>query len=107
MALKRARNKKGHYIPDDPSTPENEAYVQEDAPKPTASKSSNSGFSWYISSSPENGAFDITLSEDVKVRGSWDVQRQYVTWKVPADLNEMFKMHHHIWSGRIVPKEDD
>ena len=26
--LKRARNDKGHYIPDDPSTPENEAFVE-------------------------------------------------------------------------------
>lgn len=25
---KRARNSKGHYIPDDPSTPENEAFVE-------------------------------------------------------------------------------
>ena len=27
-AVKRARNDKGHYIPDDPSTPENEAFVE-------------------------------------------------------------------------------
>ncbi len=26
---KRARNEKGHYIPDDPNTPENEAFVEE------------------------------------------------------------------------------
>ena len=30
---KRARNKKGHYIADDPSTPENEAWVGGKAPK--------------------------------------------------------------------------
>ena len=24
----RARNSKGHYVPDDPSTPENEAFVE-------------------------------------------------------------------------------
>ncbi len=31
---KRARNKKGHYIADDPSTPENEAWVGGKAPSP-------------------------------------------------------------------------
>ena len=30
---KRARNDKGHYIADDPSTPENEAWVGGKAPK--------------------------------------------------------------------------
>tara|TARA_B100001989_G_scaffold211985_1_gene161540 strand:- start:973 stop:1143 length:171 start_codon:yes stop_codon:yes gene_type:complete len=30
---KRARNDKGHYIKDDPSTPENEAWVGGKAPK--------------------------------------------------------------------------
>ena len=30
---KRARNKKGHYVPDDPNTPENEAWVGGVAPK--------------------------------------------------------------------------
>ena len=30
---KRARNKKGHYIADDPNTPENEAWVGGKAPK--------------------------------------------------------------------------
>lgn len=30
---KRARNKKGHYIADDPSTPENEAWVGGKSPK--------------------------------------------------------------------------
>lgn len=30
---KRARNEKGHYIADDPSTPENEAWVGGVAPK--------------------------------------------------------------------------
>jgi hypothetical protein len=28
QSLERARNSKGHYIPDDPSTPENEAWVE-------------------------------------------------------------------------------
>ena len=31
---KRARNKKGHYIADDPSTPENEAWVVGKPPSP-------------------------------------------------------------------------
>tara|TARA_B100001996_G_scaffold318380_1_gene261928 strand:- start:1395 stop:1721 length:327 start_codon:yes stop_codon:yes gene_type:complete len=30
---RRARNKKGHYVKDDPSTPENEAWVGGEAPK--------------------------------------------------------------------------
>ena len=32
-APKRARNKKGHYIPDDPTTDKNEAWVGGKAPK--------------------------------------------------------------------------
>tara|TARA_B100001250_G_scaffold367463_1_gene349517 strand:- start:621 stop:923 length:303 start_codon:yes stop_codon:yes gene_type:complete len=31
---RRARNGKGHYVADDPSTPENEAWVDGTAPKP-------------------------------------------------------------------------
>ena len=34
----RARDSKGHYIADDPSTPENEAYVGGKAPKKTKAK---------------------------------------------------------------------
>ena len=33
VAPKRARNTKGHYVKDDPSTPENEAWVGGVAPK--------------------------------------------------------------------------
>ena len=37
--MERARNEKGHYVADDPSTPEvNEAYVQKPKKKATAKK---------------------------------------------------------------------
>ncbi len=32
-AKKRARNSKGHYVPDDPKTPHNEAYGEKPASK--------------------------------------------------------------------------
>lgn len=116
MARKRARTKDGHFIADDPTTPENEAWVEEEAQpkkakkKPAAKKAepkAEASYHWYISSEPENGSWAISIGDEVKVRGQWDTQRQYVTWKVPNHLNELFKLHHQVWSGRIVPVEDD
>tara|TARA_R100000742_G_C4266242_1_gene84333 strand:+ start:66 stop:266 length:201 start_codon:yes stop_codon:yes gene_type:complete len=40
--LKRARTKSGHYVADDPSTPENEAWVEEKPKKKKASKAESS-----------------------------------------------------------------
>ena len=114
MARKRARTKDGHFIADDPTTPENEAWVEEEAQPKKAkkkpakeSRARRASYHWYISSEPENGSWAISIGDEVKVRGQWDTQRQYVTWKVPNELNELFKLHHQVWSGRIVPVEDD
>lgn len=116
MARKRARTKDGHFIADDPSTPENEAWVEDEAPKKTtrkaapkkaAPKPAEPAYTMYISSEPENGAFDIRIGDDIKIKGAWDIQRAFVTWRVPADLLDMVKKHHHVWSGRIVEYDEE
>jgi hypothetical protein len=115
MARKRARTKDGHFIADDPNTPENEAWTEDniEAPKPkkekkaAPKKAAAPAYSMWISSEPENGAWDIRLGDDIKIKGTWDIQRAYVTWKIPTDLLEMAKQHHHIWSGRIVELDEE
>ena len=117
MAAKRARNSRGHYQQDDPSTPDvNEAYEQEEKPDPSLhakrkkaqpKKASESAFKFFVSSDVENAAFDVRVGPDaVRVNGVWDENRAYVTWKCPTLLAEAFKLHHHVWSGRILAVED-
>ena len=123
MTRKRARTKDGHFIADDPNTPENEAWVEDniEAPKPEkkaspakkarqkkAPKNENKNdYVFFVSSEPENAAFDLRISDDYKVSGRWDAERAYVHWRVPRNLEEMAKLHHHVWSGRIISCEDD
>jgi len=112
MARKRARTNDGHFIADDPTTEKNEAY--EEAVKPARKARQNnapkndkkSEYSFFVSANPEASAFNIRVG-DVGVDGRWDVERQYVHWRVPKALTEGFKMHHHVWSGRIISCEDE
>ena len=110
MARKRARTTDGHFISDDPSTPENEAWTEE-APKEKESKAASKPaapkYQMFVSAEPENGAFDIRLGDDIKIKGRWDIQRAFVTWRVPNDLLDVVKIHHHVWSGRIVPFDEE
>lgn len=116
MARKRARTTDGHFIADDPNTPENEAWADEEAPKKKERKAppkkkeptpAAPQYQMFVSAEPENGAFDIRLGDDVKIKGRWDIQRAFVTWRVPNDLLDVVKMHHHVWSGRIVPFDEE
>lgn len=119
MTRKRARTEKGHFVADDPSTPDvNEAY-EEEAPKAKASPSTKAKrnnapknveqdkYVFFVSANPENGAFDLRINDDTKISGRWDAERAYVHWRVPRDLAKLAKMHHHVWSGRIICCEDD
>lgn len=119
MTPKRARTSKGHYVADDPSTPDvNEAY-EEEAPKAKAAPNvkarqknapkneQKDQFVFFVSSSPENGAFDLRINDDTKISGRWDAERAYVHWRVPRELANLAKMHHHVWSGRIICCEDE
>tara|TARA_B100000767_G_scaffold272093_1_gene299060 strand:+ start:4404 stop:4751 length:348 start_codon:yes stop_codon:yes gene_type:complete len=115
MARKRARTQDGHFVADDPSTPENEAYVSETvAVSETAAKKAVQkkapkaapSFSVFVSAEPENAVFDLRLADN-RVMGVWDGTRQYVTWQVPTDLKEAAMMHHHYFTGRIISAEDD
>lgn len=116
MQKQRARNEDGHYIADDPTTPQNEAWVEQE---PTTAKAKRkvkqsqapkkeaaSPFTYFVSAGEESSVFDLRVG-DVKVRGSWDTGRTHVFWKVPADIVSNAMKHHHIWSGRIIPAEDD
>lgn len=116
MARKRARNEDGHFIADDPNTPENEAWV-EDEPSPAKAtrkakqkkapaKPAQPVFKYFVSANEEASVFDLRIG-DVKVRGSWDANREHVFWKVPTELVKNAMQHHHVWAGRIIPAEDD
>jgi CRISPR/Cas system CMR-associated protein Cmr1 (group 7 of RAMP superfamily) len=117
MARKRAHKDDGSFQADDPSTPENEAWVEEDVvqetPDPSLKAKQNrapkndtpSAFVFFVSANEENAAFDIRIGED-RVRGIWDKDRAFVHWRVPRELAEMAKKHHHVWSGRVIICED-
>ena len=123
MTRKRARTNDGQFVADDPTTPENEAWVEDDAPKAKAAPKTSPArksrqknapkneeqdkYIFFVSAEPENGAFDLRINDDVKISGRWDAERAYVHWRVPRDLADLAKLHHHIWSGRIISCEDD
>ena len=119
MARKRARNEDGHYIKDDPTTPNNEAWVEQVSDKPKkasdpsrkaiqsrAPAASTSSFTNFISSGDESSVFDLRIGDE-KVRGSWAADRKHVFWKVRNELVEVAMQHHHVWSGRIISTKDD
>ena len=134
MARKRAHKADGSFKADDPSTPENEAWEPQDIPEPLCDFSvgeqeeaheevkedpslkakqkrapkneAPSDFVFFVSANEENAAFDIRIGED-RVRGNWDKDRAFVHWRVPRELANLAKMHHHIWSGRVISCEDN
>lgn len=121
MAKKRARTEDGHFVADDPSTPDvNEAWEDDETtasvagvdPTRKAKQSkapkaeSASEFRFFVSANEEAAAFDIRLGE-VKIRGSWDANREHVIWRVPNPMVDVLMKHHHVWSGRIIPAEDN
>lgn len=118
MARKRARTEDGQFVPDDPDTEQNEAWVevpeveapkvnpsyrakQARAPKNDAPKE----FTFFVSSEPENASFDLRVGDHL-IRGRWDAERAFVHWRVPLEHAEALMKHHHVWSGRIIPTED-
>lgn len=104
MARKRARTEDGHFVKDDPTTPENEAWVDDEKPK-KAKEKPTSAFTWYVSSDKETSVFDVQLNDD-RFSGTWDAARQYVRWKIPTELKDAMGVHHFTWTGRIVEDKD-
>ena len=110
MAKKRARNADGHFIADDPTTEVNEAWVDDTKTKKAAQKKApktetKSAFEIFISAGEEASVYELRVG-DARIRGAWDTNREHVFWKVPKDLVELTKLHHHYWSGRIISTED-
>lgn len=103
MAKTRARTSTGSFIADDPSTPENEAYVN-DTPKPKGKWKPK--FANFISTGEESGVFDLQCG-DQKFMGMWDENREHVKWRFPIEHKENMMSHHHVWAGRIVASEDN
>jgi len=114
---KRARTSRGHFQKDDPSTPDvNEAFEQEEKVSPSLhakrkkaqpKTQAESKYTFFVSSEVENGAFDIRVGPDaVRINGVWDENRSYVTWKCPSEFADAMRLHHHVWSGRVIPVED-
>jgi len=106
MARKRARTEDGHFVKDDPATPENEAWVEDEKPKKAKAKAPPApAFTWYISSDKETSVFDVQINDD-RFSGTWDAARQYVRWKIPTDMKDAMALHHFTWTGRIVEDKD-
>ena len=132
MARKRARNDKGHYIKDDPNTEVNEAWTDDEeiiedefiddeeeeviveevdptrkAKQAKAPKNTNkSEFCFFVSANPEAGVWDFIIGDD-RFSGFWDADRAYVHWKIPRSIKENAMKHHHVWSGRVFPADDE
>ena len=115
MARKRARNEKGHYIKDDPNTEKDEAWVEEEevidpsrkAKQAKAPKNENKNeFCFFVTANPEAGVWDFIIGDD-RFSGFWDADRSYVHWKIPRAIKENAMKHHHVWSGRVLPADDE
>ena len=112
MVKKRARTAKGHYVKDDPTTEKNEAWVDVDdttikkaAQKKAPKTEPKSAYEVFISAGEEASVYELRVG-DARIRGAWDANRVHVFWKVPRDMVELTKKHHHFWSGRIISTED-
>lgn len=58
-------------------------------------------WSWYVSAKPEVSVWDINVSGE-KVKGIWDSDKEYVTWRVQSNIAPKFELHHHFVMGRII-----
>lgn len=118
---RRAKTPEGHFIADDPSTPQNEAW--EDVPdgQPTNEENAETatfaadvaaseaaqvagqkaGHTTYVTKQPETGTFDIMVAGEL-IRGSWDNKRERVIFRVPEQLAARFEMHTMYLEGRII-----
>jgi hypothetical protein len=91
----RARTKKGHYVADDPSTPDvNEAYVQETPKKAAAPK-----IVWFESRQPEASMFDVAGLRSIRRYSD-----NHLEWKVMSDDVARFEKDHFIMNGRVRRK---
>lgn len=63
-------------------------------------------FSWYVSAKEEVSTYDIKISGEA-VKGIWDTDKEYVTWRVPSALSPKFELHHHFVMGRIIKADEE
>ena len=98
---KRARNAKGHYKADDPTTPDiNEAFEQDEKPvvkpKATAFKPE---LVWFESREKEPSMFEVAGYGALR-----NFSNGRLEWKVKADDVERFMANHFVRTGRVVKK---
>jgi len=118
---RRAKTPEGHFVADDPTTPQNEAWEEVPGEQPTneenaetaafaadvaASEAAQSagekpGHTTYVSKAPETGTFDILVAGEL-IRGNWDNKRERVIFRVPKHLAERFEMHTMYVEGRLI-----
>ena len=95
---KRARTAEGHFIKDDPSTPDvNEAYVQEEpaAPAPKA----EAEYVWYQSREKEPTMFPVAGISPIRNFSSGRLE-----YRVKKDDGARFESNHFVQNARIVKK---
>lgn len=99
----RARTAEGHFIADDPSTPDvNEAYVQEEpkakaAPKPKAEPAPE--HVWYQSREKEPSMFAVAGINPIR-----NFSNGRLEYKVHKDDVARFEANHFVQNARIVKK---
>ncbi|NCW67706.1 MAG: hypothetical protein EBV86_03910 [Marivivens sp.] len=101
---KRARTKDGHFIADDPKTPENEAWVEEapkakPAPKKEAPKKAEPEFVIFESREQEPSMFSVA-----GVNSTRNFSTGRLEFKVKADDVERFEKNHFVMNARVVRK---
>jgi hypothetical protein len=64
-------------------------------------KNPDKPFVLYVTAKPENTVFEIRAKEAV-VKGRRDSTKRYILFRVPVDVEEAFKAHKFVKSGRVI-----
>jgi hypothetical protein len=93
----RARTAEGHFIADDPSTPDvNEAFVEE-TPKPKAQPADE--YVWYHSREKEPTMFPVAGINPIR-----NFSTGRLEYRVKPDDVARFEANHFVQNARIVKK---
>ena len=63
------------------------------------------GYVYYVSSKPEPVPFYIKCAGQ-NIKGVFDRDKDFIAFRVPAELEERFVMHDFVVRGRLVKAED-
>lgn len=96
---KRARTKTGHFKKDDPNTPENEAWVEEEPSKAEEKPSKTEAHVWFESREREPSMFSVAGINPIR-----NFLHGTLEWKVSIDDVARFEANHFVQNARVVKK---